>query len=920
MIDNLIKSFQLSTLCVAIMCANTSAFALEELEKLDDYELGESTGEGVAFLPENFSMRMNGPDTANGGAGTFDTGYIHLIPVGPIAGNQRTGTAGNYTYTPDYTYNTTGGEVYDNNGQVIQKADVFLYGLGVSESNAAWGAARNSSHWGMGFGNPIDSWGTAVNPWVLKTVTEDVQQFASTTEAGRPVTYFSVEAPLYKSLTNATINGSTYNDVSALSTTEKSAYNLRLNLWSDAFMRNANIAESVLSTSATAGLSNQLRLNMVWDGFSVNGSNLKFFRTLDGVTGANTTAQAGLSKAYNQTLGLAATLRLNSGPTHNIRGASTAVSTKSEWVSYDASKISYRANLFTQAELNQLKAGNFSAIGGVNQVIIADGTGTAASGTVLWNGPEAYRGTNYALANPDNPNSNYIIKSYVPLGNSQGNNVMDHDWKDGPYYVYIGGVRTPISLRTYWNFTGRNGLAGFAGVEATDVFLRAHCGAAQGNPGTAVGESHNGPGTQCFNQEGFRIISAEVSAINNWSLPDEAKKSVLRINATDIAALATPALSGGGMPNFSADNGDNKGIFLYGLNANMVLGSLYQPLIFDTNNGNFTIEVSRIPNDQRVYRQIYTRYNFDTAGSIPGGGAVPDSGVAYLGSTCNIYRCSGANGGAAETMNLGGLNYQKSTATHSSLTIGATIYNAATNQLFAEKGIGSYGISFGSLENGTNLSSVGRRDYIQTFNTTRNWNNIVQNQEWYVRRGKQDPGCWIGCGSDGNQWVHNSYGGGGQSWNGYNQYFTNRVMDGVTYSISCNTSWVSGSANRPACTSSPTILPGNGISLVSGNGSAGSKSYFNDPDYNMRSSWQNPWVKTPNGTIRTQNANYQILGLKSGCLNNCGTGAGLGVGHTIPTTFPTDLTSAQTVSNNLGSAVMDGMLIQHLKITTTGLK
>lgn len=903
MMDNLIKSFQLSTLCIAIMCANTSTYALEELEKLDDYELGESTGEGVAFLPENFSMRMNGPDAANQGAGTYDTGYIRLVPVGPIAGNQRTGTAPNFNYVPNYTYNTAGGEVYDGNDQVIQKADVFLYGLGVSESNAAWGAARTSSNWGMGFGNPIDSWGTAVNPWVLKTVTENVQQFASTTDAGRPVTYFSVEAPLYKSLTNATTNGSTYNDVSALSTTEKSAYNLRLNLWSDAFMRNANIAESPLAASATNGLSNQLRLNMVWDGFSVNGSNLKFFRTLDGVTGANTTAQAGLSKAYNQTLGLAATLRLNSGPTHNIRGISTAVSTKSEWVSYDASNIGYRANLLTQTELDQLKAGNYSAIGGSNKVIIADGTGTAASGTVLWNGPEAYRGTNYALANPANPNYNYVIKSYVPVGNSQGNNVMDHDWKDGPYYVYIGGVAVPISVRGYWNYTQSNGLASLVGVEQTGVFLRAHCGNSQGTPGSAIGESHNGPGTQCFNQEGFRVISAEVSAINNWSLPAEAKKSVLRINAADVSALGTPALTGGGMPDFSADGGDNKGIFLYGLNANMVLGSLYQPLIFDTNNGNFTIEVSRIPNDQRVYSQIYTRYNFDTAGSIPGGGAVPDSGVTYLGSTCNIYRCSGSNSGVAENMNLGGLNYQKSTATHSSLTSGATNYNAATNQLFAEKGIGSYGISFGSLENGLNLSSVGRRDYIQTFNVQRGYNGQATGT---IRVGEYDD-RWLT--KDDYRWQNQTV--ELPRWNGNNNYVH---VTGIT---GCGTGWA---GSLPTC--GPGTATGTAwyYNLTSGSGGAPlSYAYLVNKAARDANSWTNPWEKTTE-TIRTQNANYQILGLKSGCLNNCGTGAGLGVGHTIPTTFPTDLTSAQTVSNNLGSAVMDGMLIQHLKITTTGLK
>lgn len=883
------KTFQLSSLCVAMSCATASLHAFEQLETLDDYELGEATGEGIAILPENFSMRMNGPDTANNGAGTFDTGYIRLIPVGPISGKDSTGLV-------DKNYSVSGGEVYDTNGKLVRKADIYLYGLGLSQSPTAHNTTADTT---MNFGRAIDSWGTAINPWVIKAVTENVQQFKSTSDTGRPVTYFSIEAPLYKSLSS----GNGYNDVANLSTSEKSAYNLRLGLWADAFMRDANTVEGVTSATAYNGLSNQLRINAVWDGFSVNGSNLKFFRTLDGITGGTTPAirhaEAGLSKAYNQSLGLAATLRLNSGPTHNIRGTVVTTETKSEWVSYNASNISYRANLFSPDELATLNntalsaAQRFAPIGGSNRVVIADGTGTAASGTVLWNGPEAYRGGDINAANPNNitaGNTNLVIKSYVPVGNSTGGNKMDDDWKDGPYYVYIGGVRTPVSKRVYWNYTESNGLTSLIGVEQTPFFLRALCGNSQGTPGSGIGNSSNGPGTQCFNQEGFRVITAEVTAKNNWSLPAEAKRSVLRINAQDVGTLSTPALSGGPAPVFNANGDENKGIFLYGLNANVVLGSLYQPLIFDTNNGNFSIEISRIPNDARVYKNIYTRYS-----------EIDGAGSDYLGSTCNIYRCSGMNSGPATNITLGSATYQANTATHSSITIGATEYNATTNQLFAHKGIGSYGISFGSLEGGTNLASTGKRDYIQTFNTTRGYNGQATGTK-YV--GEYDD-RWL---TDNDYRWQNQTVNDLPRWNGNQNYITSSGITG------CGTGWA---GSLPSC--GPGAATGSiwRYQLIGGESGAGqSYAYLENPTLRDVSSWVNPWAKTPN-TIRTQNTNYQILGLKTGCINNCGTA---GVGHAIPTSFPTNLTANQTVGNNLGSAVIDGMLIQHLKITTTGLK
>ena len=72
--------FQLSAMCVAVFGVTSStAFALE---KLDEEDLAESTGEGIAFLPTDFSLRFNGAnEIGNVDADITDnsnpgTGYI----------------------------------------------------------------------------------------------------------------------------------------------------------------------------------------------------------------------------------------------------------------------------------------------------------------------------------------------------------------------------------------------------------------------------------------------------------------------------------------------------------------------------------------------------------------------------------------------------------------------------------------------------------------------------------------------------------------------------------------------------------------------------------------------------------------------------------------------------------------------------
>lgn len=594
----------------SLLAASVTALMLvpayaRALTPISEDELAASTGEGIALLPENFSMRFNGEDNS------LDNGYIRLIPVGPVS---TSAAAKGY-----------------------KRGDIYLYGFDLSQSSKNYGVGRVTADWGSAFGRVIDSWGTADNPWIIKASSASVPNFAGTSKT---VSYLMIEAPFYKST------------LPAAGTAESSAYNLKLNMWLDAFTRDGAVAETL---GATSGLTDRIRLRAAWDGFGVNGSNIRIFQTLDGVTAAN--VGQGLNTSYNNTFGMSGLLRLNSGDTRNLKAT----------LAYGAPTIS-------------------------------------------------------TIVNPATPAAGAVTITYNPPN--------------------IGGFSNNV------------------------------CGSSTNNAGKAAGGDNPG---HCVTQEGYMNVTASASGTNSWTPPSFG--SVLRLSTQETANtayLASPAL-GGASPSFS----NTDGIFIYGLNANLVLGSLSQPLILDSNDGsNFTVELTRIPNNANVYKQIYTDYTGVDA--------------TYKGSTCNIFKC-----GTAVT--LGGVGYQGSDATHSSITIGTTNYNATDNTLTAYNGVEAVGISFGELVSTAGLSSTANATYQQAYQRSRT------------------------CTTN---WLGNCDGG----WNGWGA-----------------------------------------------------------------------WSKIPQ-TQFAQNTNGQILRVVSN------------VPGSNPLTVP-----GKSVSNNFGSAVIDGLLIQHLKITTTGL-
>lgn len=531
-------SFKRTVLATLIgLCLSKYAFALEEIS---DDALSQTTGEGVAILPTDFSFVLRGDKAGNETSLTDrskDTGYIHYVPVGGLTSMvQDTNNDGSVT-TADHS---------------VGKADLYLYGLALS---------KNDNDSNNRFGSKIASWGTANNPWVLKAATAtNVPDFSGTNGT---VTYLNLEAPLYETGTKTGVD----------------AYNLKLALWVDAFVRDQSkpegdpdqfkLGELFSSTQtadeASAGdRANRLRLQAIANGFGINGSNLQIFQTLGGSSNNN-----GMSAFYNNTLGVSGVFRINSGDSQNFKAV------------YDP--------------------------GTASRTYSIDG------------------GTNYS---------------------------------------------TTAGWRTATTGCGDDSIS----------FSDANC------------------------QFRFRDRKVQDTVSGaSWNLPTgfQAGDKVLRISTKETTAqanLSTPALSGTVAPTFEA----NEGLYLYYPNINLVLGSLYQPVILGSDGRNFSLEIARIPNKPEIYKKIYTDYSgLDTS---------------YLGSTCNVYQCgdstiSGYQGGSART-NYNLANGTK-LATHSSISIGTAYSPDGGKTLLAYDGVESMGVFFGQPVSRTGISGTKTYNEVQ---------------------------------------------------------------------------------------------------------------------------------------------------------------------------------------------------------------
>lgn len=268
--------------CLASVIAVLMSQSVYALESLSDDHLADTTGEGMALLPENFKMVFQGANdlstassygvltdsTALLQASKKDTGFIRIIPTGE--------NYSNLTLTAAQA------------AAKRTKADIFIYGLALSASN---------SNLNQRFSNVGFNWGSSINPWLFRAGTaNNIQQFSSSNAVG-DISYLALEAPL------------------AQVTADESDNNIKLGFWLDAFSRSWNSSNAINpitgapvakpvandpSNDVDLDKNQRIRLQYVANGLSLSGSQVRLFQTMP-----STTPQ------YNQTLGMASVLRLN---------------------------------------------------------------------------------------------------------------------------------------------------------------------------------------------------------------------------------------------------------------------------------------------------------------------------------------------------------------------------------------------------------------------------------------------------------------------------------------------------------------------------------------------------------------------------------------------------------------------------------
>jgi hypothetical protein len=157
--------------------------------------------------------------------------------------------------------------------------------------------SASNSNLNQRFSNVGFNWGSSINPWLFRAGTaNNIQQFSSSNAAG-DISYLALEAPL------------------AQVTADESDNNIKLGFWLDAFSRSwssSNAVNPITGAPVAKPVANdpsndvdlyknqRIRLQYVANGLSLSGSQVRLFQTMP-----STTVQ------YNQTLGMASVLRLN---------------------------------------------------------------------------------------------------------------------------------------------------------------------------------------------------------------------------------------------------------------------------------------------------------------------------------------------------------------------------------------------------------------------------------------------------------------------------------------------------------------------------------------------------------------------------------------------------------------------------------
>lgn len=236
--------------------------------------------------------------------------------------------------------------------------------------------------------------------------------------------------------------------------------------------------------------------------------------------------------------------------------------------------------------------------------------------------------------------------------------------------------------------------------------------------------------------------------------------------------------------------------------------------------------------------------------------------TTYKGSTCNVYSCANP--------------------THSSIAIG-TVYSPDNGKtLLANTSEGAIGVSFGRLiSTGTQVSGTSAGSLVSLTNSVSGTTSASMTEVRFKQR-QQNTQIWnqeYSCG------LFNSNCG----------YKTLGYLYQWEYNQGTGT-WV---ITNPTAKPADAAKCSGALGCTSTSGSTPMYGTVSNRDWSNSSI---PWLTSRNAVVN------DLIGSSNGT-----------TGYVIPTTNQAPALNNITPLNNLGSAVVDGLLIQHLKLTTKGL-
>lgn len=627
--------------CLASMLATLLSPSVYALESLSDNHLSETTGEGIALLPENFKMVFQGPNDLSTASSynnnaiaavdkpKYDTGFIRIIPTGENydllyqrAYNKiyQTNYDSGYTYAKanlyqgsyDSTYNTVYNGIYQN-GSTTTTTYTTTYAQVKTQNETAYRNQEievyyNTTTYQNYYNDRYDQY---------YRLTEGVKNDGTTKY---PESTWNAEASAESAYKN-TIEKILIDNRSAIDL----AVNNRLK---DTTLAQIRASANSTATQQATSAANTTVINYA----KTNAANI-----------ANTTAAAAISNTRTKAdvfiYGLA--LSKSNGDL-NQRYSNTGIywgSAANPWL--------FRAG--TAKDIQQFAAANKSDIGylALEAPLAKDGGDTTSDRIKLgfW--------TDIFSRSFDSTRTVNAINGAPASG-------LDKDYRLRSQFVANGLSINGSQVRLFQTqnddinklYDETLGIATLLRINTND------------NPSTLKFTDTN------LDEKGIRISTAAKSD-------------------TDDGTAVTPALDGSLAPLFN----DKEGLYLYSANINLVLGNMYQPFILASEGNNIILEVTRIPKVPAIYSQIYTWYpDTDPNPQFQSGTGLTTA--SFKGSTCNVSYC-GSNFSDITT-GTSTVRYQGTNATHSSIAMGSVTRNTTTNLLNANRGAEATGVVFKS--------------------------------------------------------------------------------------------------------------------------------------------------------------------------------------------------------------------------------